>query len=56
MKNKIDEQMYCLTLFNTYRIHNLFHVLFLKLYLHCVDDAKTKIMMQVLKLINDIKQ
>ena len=56
MKNKIDEQAYRLTLINIYRIHNTFHVSFLKSYLHRVDDAKTKIMMQISKLINDTKQ
>ena len=56
MKNKIDEQMYRLTLFNIYYIHNTFHLLFLKLYLHRADDAKTKTMMQVSKLIDNTKQ
>ena len=44
MKNKIDEQMYCFTLFNIYRIHNIFYVSFLKSYLHRADNAKTKTM------------
>ena len=56
MKNKIDEQTYRFTLLNIYRIYNTFHVLFLKLYLHRVDDAKTKTMMQISKLIDDTKQ
>ena len=56
MKNKIEEQMYCFTLFNIYRIHNTFYVSFLKLYLHRVNNAKTKIMMQVSKFIDDTKQ
>ena len=56
MKNKINEQTYYFTLFNIYRIHNTFHVLFLKLYLHRVDDAKAKTIMQVLKFIDDTKQ
>ena len=56
MKNKIEKQMYRFTLFNIYRIHNTFHVLFLKLYLHRVNDAETKTIMQTLKFINDIKQ
>ena len=56
MKNKIDEQTYRLTLFNIYRIHNTFHVSFLKSYLHRVDDAKTKTMMQASKFIDDTKQ
>ena len=45
MKNKINEQTYRLTLFNTYRNYNIFHMLFLKSYLYRVDDQKTKIMM-----------
>ena len=48
--------MYCSTLSNTDRIHNIFHVSFLKSYLHRVDDKETKIMMQISKLINDIDQ
>ena len=56
MKNKIDEQTYRFILFNIYRIHNTFHVSFLKSYLHRVDDAETKTMMQASKLINDTKQ
>ena len=56
MKNKIDEQTYHLTLFNIYRIHNTFHVSFLKSYLHRADDAKTKIIMQASKFIDDTKQ
>ena len=45
MKNKINEQTYCFTLFNIYRIHNTFHISFLKSYLHRADDAKTKAIM-----------
>ena len=56
MKDKIDEQTYRLTLSNIYHIHNIFYVSLLKSYLHCVNDSKTKIMMQVSKLINDIEQ
>ena len=56
MKNKIDEQTYRLTLSNTYSIYNIFHMSFLKSYLHCVDDQETKVMMQASKLINDIEQ
>ena len=43
MKNKIDEQIYRLTLFNIYRIHNIFYVLLLKSYLHRADDQETKV-------------
>ena len=56
MKNKIDELTYRLTLSTIYDIHNIFHVSLLKSYLHRVDDSKTKIMIQISKLINDIEQ
>ena len=56
IKNKINEQAYCLTLLNIYCIHNTFYVSFLKLYLHRANDLKAEIMMQILKLINDTKQ
>ena len=56
MKNKIKKQTYRLTLSNIYRIHNIFYVLFLKSYLHRADNAKTKTIMQVSKLIDDTKQ
>ena len=56
MKNKINEQTYCLTLSNIYCIYNIFHVSFLKSYLHRANDQETKVMIQVPKLINDIKQ
>ena len=56
MKNKINEQIYRLTLLNIYRIYNTFHVLFLKSYLHRVNHLKAEVMMQVSKLIDDTKQ
>ena len=56
IKNKINEQTYRFILSNIYRIYNTFHISFLKLYLHRVNDAKTKTIMQVSKLINDTKQ
>ena len=56
MKIKINEQTYRLTLSNIYRIYNIFHVLFLKLYLHREDDLKAKVIMQASKLIDDTKQ
>ena len=56
MKNKINEQAYRLTLLNIYHIYNSFHVLLLKSYLHRADDLKAEVMMQVSKLIDDIKQ
>ena len=42
IKNKINEQAYCLTLLNIYRIYNTFYILFLKSYLHRADDLKTE--------------
>ena len=56
MKDKIDEQIYCLTLLNIYCIYNTFYVLLLKSYLHCANDLKAEIMMQISKLINDTEQ
>ena len=56
MKNKNDKQAYRLTLSNIYCIHNIFHMSFLKLYLHRAKDQKTKVMMQVSKLIDNIEQ
>jgi len=53
IKNKIRTQAYRLILLNIYRIHNIFHVLLLKLYLHCVDDKQAKQMLQVSKLIDN---
>ena len=38
IKNKINEQTYRLILSNIYRIHNIFHVLFLRSYPHRADD------------------
>ena len=56
VKDKINEQAYCLTLLNIYRIHNTFHILFLKLYLQCAGDLKAETMMQVSKLIDNTEQ
>ena len=56
MKNKINEQTYRLMLSNIYRIHNTFHVLLLKSYLHRADDLKAEAIMQVSKLIDDTEQ
>jgi len=53
IKNKIETQTYCLILFNIYRIYNTFYILFLKLYLYCVDNKQTKQILQVSKLINN---
>jgi len=38
IKNKIKTQIYCLILSNIYQIYNTFYVLFLKLYLHCINN------------------
>ena len=56
IKNKIDAQTYRLTLFNIYRIHNIFHVSLLKNYHHKESDKHAKQLMQISKLINDEKQ
>ena len=56
MKNKINKQIYYLIVFIIYRISNIFHVSFLKLYSFRADDQETKVMMQVSKFINDIEQ
>ena len=56
IKNKIETQIYRLTLSNIYRIHNIFHVSLLKSYRHRVDDKKTKQMMQISNLIDDEEQ
>ena len=56
MKNKINKQIYRLTLLNIYRIHNTFYISFLKSYLHRADDLKVEIIMQVSKFIDDTKQ
>ena len=56
IENKINVQIYCLMLFNIYRIHNTFYVFLLKKYHHHVNDKQTKSMLQILKLIDDEKQ
>ena len=56
VKNKIKSQTYCLTLFNTYRIHNIFYMFLLKRYYYRTNDAKTKSMLQVSKLIDNDEQ
>ncbi len=38
IKNKIETQIYCLILFNIYRIYNTFYILFLKLYLYYANN------------------
>jgi len=53
IKNKIETQIYCFILFNIYRIYNTFYILFLKLYLHCVDNKQTEQILQVSKLIDN---
>ena len=56
MKNKIKKQTYRLILLNIYRIHNTFHISFLNSYLHRVDNANTKAIIQASKFIDDTKQ
>ena len=41
IKNKIKFQIYRLTLFNIYRIYNIFYVFLLKQYYYCIDNTKT---------------
>ncbi len=38
IKNKIKTQTYSFILSNIYQIYNTFYVLFLELYLYCVDN------------------
>ena len=56
IENKINAQTYRLTLFNIYRIHNMFHVFLLKKYHYHADDKQTKFILQISKLIDDEKQ
>ena len=56
IKNKIESQTYKLILFNIYRIYNTFRVSLLKKYYYRDDDAKTKSMLMISKLIDDEKQ
>ena len=56
IKNKTNAQIYRLTLFIIYRIHNIFHVFLLKKYYYRVDDQMTKQIIQTFDLINDKKQ
>jgi len=53
IKNKIEMQVYCLILFNIYRIYNTFYILLLKLYLHRINNKQTKQILQASKLINN---
>jgi len=53
IKNKIETQAYRLTLLNIYRIHNIFHVLLLELYLHRANNKQAKQMLQTSKLIDN---
>ena len=56
IENKIEKQMYRLTLSSTYQIYNIFHVFLLKSYHHKVNDKNAHEFMQVLNLINDDEQ
>jgi len=53
IENKIETQIYRFILFNIYRIYNIFYILFLKLYLHRVDNKQTKQILQVSKFIDN---
>jgi len=53
IKNKIETQIYRLILLNIYRIYNTFYILFLKLYLHYIDNKQAKQILQTSKLINN---
>ena len=52
IKNKINKQVYHLILLRIYCIYNIFYISLLKSYLHCADDLKIEIIMQVSKLID----
>ena len=56
IENKIEKQMYRLTLSSTYRIHNIFYIFLLKSYHYKADDKNAHEFMQVLNLINDDEQ
>ena len=56
IKNKIEKQMYRLTLSSIYRIYNIFHVFLLKSYYYKIDDKNAHEFMQVLNLINNDEQ
>ena len=56
VEDKIGAQAYRLTLPNTYRIHNTFHVSLLEPYHHRAGDAEAEQMMQAPDLIDDEEQ
>ena len=56
IKNKINSQIYRLTLFNNYQIYNTFYMLRLKKYHYRANDKITKFILQTSKLINNKKQ
>ena len=56
IKNKINLQIYRLTLFDSYRIYNTFYVLLLIKYYYRVNNKITKFMLQISELINNKKQ
>ena len=55
IKDKIETQTYRLTLSIIYRIHNIFHVSFLKVYHHKNGLQQADAFMQISKFINDEK-
>ena len=56
IKNKIKFQVYRLTLFNIYRIYNIFYMFLLKQYYYRTNDTKTKFILQISEFINNDKQ
>ena len=56
VEDKIGAQAYRLTLPNTYRIHNTFHVSLLEKYRHRAGDATAESMLQAPELIDDDEQ
>ena len=56
VEDKVGSQAYRLTLPNTYRIHNTFHVSLLERYHHRTGDAEAESMLQAPELIDDDEQ
>ena len=56
IENKIEKQMYQLTLSSIYRIHNIFHIFLLKLYHYKVNNKNAHEFMQISNLINNDEQ
>ena len=56
IEDKVGAQAYRLTLPNTYRIHNTFHVSLLEKYHHRAGDEQAESMLQAPELIDDEEQ